>query len=161
MDPNGNFLGVFPTPWAHEGTDRSFEPEVDAELKLTYRVTYLNEGKVQIAVLMPLSWLTQPGRTYPITIDPSLYYYENHSYDDCYSWGSELFNYLTEYMGVGYNSDYGVPYFMAYMAWHDVNIPPGSTIDYVALYWRAYNNYSNTCSFRWQFEDADNAQPCA
>jgi hypothetical protein len=64
-------------------------------------------------------------------------------------------------MKVGYRSDYGVPYYLAYMTWHDVTIPAGSTIDYVALYWRAYDNYSNTCSFRWQFEDADNAQPCA
>jgi len=84
LDANGNILGVFPTPWAHEGTSKGFDPEVDAELRLSYRVTQLGAGRVKIAVQVPLDWMTEPDRTYPITIDPSYYYDENHSYDDCF-----------------------------------------------------------------------------
>jgi hypothetical protein len=94
-------------------------------------------------------------------VDPSYYYYENHSYDDCYSWGAESFNYVTNYLRVGYNSTYGLPYYMAYMTWHDVNIPPGSTIDFVSLHYSPYENTSTTSSFKFQFEDTDHALACA
>jgi M6 family metalloprotease-like protein len=91
----------------------------------------------------------------------SSYYDETHSYDDCYSWGAELFNYDTEYLKVGYNASYGAPYYMSFMTFHNINIPPGSTIDYVALYWKAYSGSSSVDSFKWQFEDTDDAQACA
>ena len=161
VDTSNSSFAVFPAPWAHEGTDRSFDPEVDSELSLSYRVTFLADYMIEIAVCVPMDWLTEPGRSFPVAIDPSLYCYENHSYDDCFQWGSDSFNYSTEYLRVGYTSTYGLPYYLTHMTWHDVNIPAGSSIDYVKLYYRPYDNYSNTCSFKWQFEAADNAQPCA
>ncbi|MGB6874156.1 MAG: clostripain-related cysteine peptidase [Dehalococcoidia bacterium] len=161
VDASGSSFAIFPAPWAHEGTSRSFDPEVDSWLSLSYRVTYLAECVVQIAVCVPLDWLTEPERSYPVTIDPSIYCYENHSYDDCYAIGSDQFYYSTEYLKVGYRSDYGLPYYLTQMTWHNVNIPPGSTIDYVRLSYVPYDDYSNTCSFRLQFEAADDALPCA
>ncbi|MCK4340938.1 MAG: hypothetical protein KAY37_04365 [Phycisphaerae bacterium] len=154
-------LVVFPAPWAHEGTDRTFDPDHDATLGLSYRVTYLSDGRIRIGTQVPVQWLVDPERAYPVSIDPSAYYYENHSYDDCYQYGSTSFNYSAAYLKVGYHSSYGVPYYLSYMCWHNVNIPPGSTVDYVSLWWKAYNSYTNSCYWRWQFEDADNAQPCA
>ena len=46
------------------------------------------------------------------------------------------------------------------MVFNNVDIAPGSTIDLVQHWWRAYDNYSNTCSFKWQFENTDDSQPC-
>ena len=43
-----------------------------------------------MAVRVPLEWLSDPGRSYPISVDPS--YYESQSTDDCYQWGSTSMN---------------------------------------------------------------------
>jgi len=161
MNTDGELVGIFPAPQVYEGTDRTFNPEVNDEIGLSYRVTYLHETKVEIAVRVPIKWLVQPDRFYPVTIDPSFYCYENHSYDDGFQWGATSFNYTTPYILMGYEIAHGMPWCMAYMLWHDVNIPKDSTIERVELHYKPYDNFSNTCSFLWQFEDADNALPCA
>ena len=161
IDADGNPLGFFPAPRAYETENKGIYTDGYEDWNIFYKVVYLGWNMIRISVCFPVEWIKDPVRSFPITIDSSSYYEENHSYDDCYSWGSELFNHSSDYLKVGYTSDYGVPFYLSYMTWHDVNIPAGSTIDYAALYWQAYDNYSNTCSFRWQFEDADDAQPCA
>jgi hypothetical protein len=61
----------------------------------------------------------------------------------------------TDYLQVGYIDDYGMPFYFTHMLFSNVNIPKGSTIDYVQLHYRVYEFAGNTSSFKWQFEDSD------
>jgi len=74
-------------PFAHE-RDRH-EQQVAAE----YRVEPLSGGGVRVAVAVPLAWLRDPGRRYPVVIDPTVslgtitgtvpVYLDNQTVEDC------------------------------------------------------------------------------
>ncbi len=158
VDSTGESLGYFPSPWARD--NGSLDLDIP-EQKLSYNVIFFDQQTIALAVRIPFYWLKDSIRSYPVTIDSSYYYYENHSYDDCYQLGADSQNYNADYFGVGYSSDYGLPYFSALMTMHEVNIPPGSTINYSSLNYYPYQDHSNTTSFKLQFENTDNADACA
>lgn len=160
-DSAGAFIGEIPVPWAHENTSESYDPESDASLFLTHRVQNVDENVVLISVRVPVAWLKEAERHFPVTIDPSLNFYTNAGTDDGYQWGSTLISHMNDFLKVGYDSSYGFPYYFTHMTFHDVNIPKGSTIDVVTLSYRVYQDATNTCSFAYLWEDSDNSQPIA
>ncbi len=56
----------------------AFEHEDQAEMTICkYSVEPLPGGKIKISVLTPYSWLTDPARTYPVVIDPTVFRYSD------------------------------------------------------------------------------------
>jgi hypothetical protein len=158
---NGDFIGKIPVPWAHENTGDQYDPERDANIFLSYRVEFIDDHAVKVSVRIPVDWLKKPGRSYPVTIDPSFNVNMNAGTDDGYQFTGTALDWTSEFLKVGYNSSWGMPYYFTHMTFHDVNIPRGSTIDDVILFYRVNQDWTNTCSFAWRWEDSDNSTPIA
>jgi len=157
IDSAGGSLGYFPSPWAFDSPDTD---TAYSEQRLSYRVVAIGSGSFAVSVRVPVEWLKDPGRSFPVTIDPAVYFYENNGNDDCTQFSSAGVEYIKPNLRVGYHSTNGLPYFLAFMTMQDVNIPPGSLIIMAHLYFAAYADSTTAASFKWQFEDSDNAQQC-
>ncbi len=64
-DSNGNTVWSWIAPKAHDANNNF----VDCFMRL-----HGKDGKYHISVQVPYSWINDPARVYPITIDPSTYY---------------------------------------------------------------------------------------
>jgi hypothetical protein len=158
-NPGGTFLGKIPVPWIHENNRENYDPIKDSRLFLTYNVQFIDDRSIMVSVRVPVDWLKEPERIYPVTVDPSFNCFEDTGNDDGYQVNSAGFNGDADFLAVGYSSALGFPYPFTHMTFHDVNIPQGSTIDTVILHYKVYQTDSNLCSFKWIFEDSDNSNP--
>jgi len=161
IDREGNRIGVLPSAWLHQGGPADFDLELQSFATLATRVTFLEADAAVLSVRVPVTWLVGSTGAGPAAIRDTSYFYENQGGDDCFQWGSTSFNYSAAHMRVGYDSAYSFPYYLALMVFHNVNITPGSTVDFVQLNWRAESASSDASSFMWRFEASDDANPCS
>ncbi len=160
LDAAGEMTGVFARPIAYDSRTELPDPEISDLLDLTYHVEFVRENIVQMSVLVPVDWLNDAKRMYPVTVDP--WFYESYGYDDGFQYDWYNMDYSSTYMPVG-QGYYGYPFYIAYMMWRGIPIPRYSTINYVTYFYTPFLNYSydNNCSWEWRFEYTGNALPCA
>jgi len=63
---------VIPTPEVYEANDQTASVSVDGNWTQTYQVEPLGGNEYRLTTLVPLSWLTQPNRNFPVVIDPTV-----------------------------------------------------------------------------------------
>lgn len=101
FDENGVSQAVLPAPIAHdnkvyqlqeatfEGTNRplSFDPvEIrnQTSIDLSYRLQKLNNRSYKVSVVLPLSWLKDNERVFPISIDPTIIVTQTTTQPSCF-----------------------------------------------------------------------------
>jgi hypothetical protein len=159
LDAKGRPQGFLAQPVAFDKSWEMMDPQMEAMVSLVYRVEYINKSTISISILIPVDWLNQPERLYPVTIDPSFYVYESYSGDDGYQWSSSGMYTTYQWLITGSNANY--PYYITYMMWRGISIPRYSTINNVYFYFTPYSSSSTVCSWDFYFENADSALPCS
>lgn len=71
VDSSGNTVAVLPVPWAADANELSTGSADDYTEAAAYGLTTVN-GQEALTITVPQTWLDDPARAFPVTVDPTL-----------------------------------------------------------------------------------------
>ena len=72
LDVQGNAVAAIPVPEVYELNNSAKTIFADGVWDKTYKVSKLSATTFELSTLVPMSWLTQSGRQFPVVVDPTV-----------------------------------------------------------------------------------------
>ncbi|MCR4318509.1 MAG: carbohydrate-binding domain-containing protein [Planctomycetes bacterium] len=158
---NADDLAVcaFPKPIAHEAIlpSEEYTNRDAAMLWLSYRVEPTSDG-AYISVLVPVSWLKDENRSFPVAIDPTVSKDVAGNNQDAYQYSAAGYDPAANFLKVGKHDTEAAPYYESGFYFPSVTIAQGTSIDGADFEFTSYSsNYTNTIDTVFYWNDVDNA----
>ena len=69
---NGSGSAYIPVPDVYEMNDKSTTIFADGNWDISYRIVQLSSNEYQLQTVVPVSWLSDQNRQYPVVVDPTI-----------------------------------------------------------------------------------------